>query len=134
MLSDRIDRGRLLALGSLVLVAADLVLAFAGGLPAVAVGVVLRGLHSGLTQGLLTTLVADTAPAELRGTAFRKFNLMIGIAKLLASATAGPLWDQVGADATFLAGAAFAIVALLGLLRLRERFGITKTPRTANAR
>ena len=129
VLSDRMDRGRLLALGLLVLVAADLVLAFAGGLAAVAIGVVLWGLHMGLTQGLLATLVADTAPAELRGTAFGMFNLVGGMAMLLASVLAGALWDLVGAGTTFLAGAGFAVVALLGLLRLRGRFGIASTRR-----
>lgn len=127
VLSDRMDRGRLLALGLAVLVAADLVLAFAGGLVAVTVGVVLWGLHMGLTQGLLSTLVADTAPAELRGTAFGMFNLVCGAAMLLASVIAGALWDVIGAEATFLAGAGFAVVALLGLRRLRGRFGIAKT-------
>lgn len=128
VLSDRMDRGRLLALGLMVLIAADLVLAFADGLAAVAAGVVLWGLHMGLTQGLLSTLVADTAPAELRGTAFGMFNLVSGVAMLLASVIAGALWDVIGAEATFLAGAGFAGVALLGLLRLRGRFGIATTP------
>jgi MFS family permease len=128
LLADRMDRGLLLVLGLVVLIAADLVLAFAGGLVAVAVGVVLWGLHMGLTQGLLATLVADTAPAALRGTAFGMFNLVSGVALLLASVIAGALWDLAGPEATFLAGAAFAAIALLGLLRLRDRFGIARTP------
>lgn len=128
VLADRMDRGHLLALGVVVLIVADLVLAFAGGLPAVAIGVVLWGLHMGLTQGLLSTLVADTAPPALRGTAFGMFNLVGGVAMLLASVIAGALWDVIGAGATFLAGAAFATIALLGLLRLRGRFGIATTP------
>jgi MFS family permease len=128
VLSDRMDRGRLLALGLVVLIAADFVLAFAGEVAAVAVGIVLWGLHMGLTPGLLATLVADTAPAVLRGTAFGMFNLVSGVAMLLASVIAGALWDLIGAEATFLAGAGFAMVAALGLLRLRGRFGIAKTP------
>jgi MFS family permease len=123
MLSDRMDRRRLLALGLIVLIAADLALAFAGGLAAVALGVVLWGLHMGLTQGLLAALVADTAPAELRGTAFGVFHLVSGVATLLASVIAGALWDRAGPAATFLAGAGFAALALVGLpgLRLRPR-------------
>ncbi|PWS35985.1 MFS transporter [Falsiroseomonas bella] len=127
VLSDRMDRGRLLAVGLVVLIAADLVLAFAGGLAAVAVGVVLWGLHMGLTQGLLSTLVADTATAELRGTAFGMFNLVGGVAMLLASVIAGALWDVIGAEATFLAGAGFAVVALVSLLRLHGRLGAAAT-------
>ena len=81
-----------------------------------------------LTQGLLAKLVADTAPAELLGTGFGVFNLVSGIALLLASIIAGTLWSTFGAAATFLAGAVFAAVAAIGLLvATRDRL----TPRTA---
>jgi len=84
----------------------------------VLVGVALWGVHMAITQGLLATMVAATAPADLRGTAFGFFNLVSGLAMLLASALAGLLWDQLGASFTFYAGAAFCIIALvLGLIR-----------------
>jgi len=79
------------------------------------VGVSVWGLHMGMTQGLLAVMVADTAPADLRGTAYGFFNLVSGVALLIASLVAGLLWDRLGAPATFLAGAAFSAVAL-GLL------------------
>jgi MFS family permease len=69
----------------------------------------------GMTQGLLATMVADTAPADLRGTAFGFFNLVSGVALLLSSAIAGLLWDRLGASFTFYAGAGFSGLALLGL-------------------
>jgi MFS family permease len=69
-----------------------------------------------LTQGLLSKLVADTAPAELLGTAFGIFNLVSGGALLLASIIAGSLWSTIGPSATFLAGAGFASVAAIGLI------------------
>ena len=118
-LSDRMDRRRLLAWGLAVLVLADLVLARADGWVALGVGVALWGVHMGMTQGLLAALVADTAPADLRGTAFGVFNLVSGVALLLASALAGLLWHTVGAAATFGAGAVFAAAAGLALLRRR---------------
>ncbi len=121
VLADRCNRGTLLALGCAVLVAADLALALVDGLPGVALGVVLWGLHMGLTQGVLAALVADAAPAALRGTAFGIFNLVGGVALLAASVLAGGLWDAFGSRATFLAGALFAALALLGLLALRRR-------------
>lgn len=120
-LSDRVGRTRLLVAGLVVLVAADLALAFVPGLWGVAVGVVLWGLHMAFTQGLLATLVADTAPADLRGTAFGFFNLVTGVALLAASVVAGLLWDQLGSSATFLAGAGFALAALVGLVALQGR-------------
>ncbi|HPF74901.1 MAG TPA: MFS transporter, partial [Xanthomonadaceae bacterium] len=122
-LSDRINRKSLLAWGVLVLVAADLVLAMGNHWTTVLAGVALWGIHMGMTQGLLATLVADTAPADLRGTAFGVFNLVSGIALLLASAMAGLLWDQFGAAATFHAGAAFSVIALIGLLARRQGRG-----------
>lgn len=116
-LSDRMSHKTLLALGLIVLVAADLVLALDDHWTTVLAGVALWGVHMGMTQGLLATMVADTAPADLRGTAFGFFNLISGIAMLIASAVAGLLWDKFGAPSTFYAGAAFSALALLGLLR-----------------
>ena len=115
MLSDRMSHKTLLAIGLVVLIAADLVLAHSDHWGIVIAGVVLWGVHMGITQGLLATMVADTAPADLRGTAYGFFNLMSGIAMLIASGIAGLLWDQLGASFTFYAGAAFCVIALAGL-------------------
>jgi MFS family permease len=104
-----------LAVGLLLLFGADLALAAPYGGLAAALGVALWGLHMGLTQGLLATLVADVAAPELRGTAFGLFNLVGGVATLLASLLAGALWDSYGAAATFLASAGFALLALAAL-------------------
>jgi len=111
-LSDRMSHGALLALGIVVLIAADLVLAHSTGWIWIATGIGLWGLHMGITQGLLSTMVADTAPVDLRGTAFGFFNLVSGLATLLASVLAGLLWDRLGASFTFMAGAAFSAIAL----------------------
>lgn len=120
VLSDRANRITVLIAGIGLLVAADLVLAFAPGLVGVAAGVALWGLHMGFTQGLLATLVADTAPPELRGTAFGMFNLLSGAALLGASMIAGALWDVTGPRGTFLASATLALIALAGLVVFRQ--------------
>jgi MFS family permease len=119
-LSDRMRHDRLLALGLAVLIAADLVLAYSNHWSWVWAGITLWGLHLGITQGLLATMVADTAPADLRGTAYGFFNLVSGVAMLFASVLAGFLWDAFGADRTFIAGAAFSALALAAIL-LRSR-------------
>ena len=118
-LSDRIGRRGLLIAGFAVLAAAHLVLAFAASLLMVMAGVILWGLHMGLTQGLLAAEVADAAPKDLRGTAFGAFNLVSGAALLLANGLAGMLWAGSGGTATFLAGAAAAVVGLGLLIRRR---------------
>jgi len=111
-LADAVSHGRLLRVGLTALIAADCVLAWGESWQALAPGIALWGLHLGITQGLLATMVANTAPPELRGTAFGFFNLLCGLALLVASALAGLLWDQLGASAPFYGG------ALLGLLAL----------------
>lgn len=116
--ADRVSRRALLALGLGALVAADLVLAAATTLAAAFAGVALWGVHMGLTEGLLATLVAAAAPPDLRGTAFGVFNLVTGVVLLPASVVAGVLWSRFGPAATFLAGAGFALVALAGLVGL----------------
>lgn len=114
--ADRGYRNHLLLWGLVALIAADLVIAAFASLAALFAGVVLWGAHMGLTQGLLSALVADTAPAPLRGTAFGVFHLVSGVALLGASVLAGWLWSEYGAAATFDAGAAFAAAALAGLV------------------
>ena len=120
-LSDRVSRVAVLGAGLILLIAADLTLAFAPGIEGLIVGVVLWGLHMGFTQGIFAALIADCAPAELRGTAFGMFNLLTGLALLLASVIAGALWDTIGFQATFLMGGGFAVLTLLGLWVIKAR-------------
>ncbi|GAB3666233.1 MFS transporter [Ramlibacter alkalitolerans] len=122
-LADTVSHRKLLAIGLAVLIAADLALAAADRGVLLWAGIALWGLHMALTQGLLATMVADTAPAQLRGTAFGVFNLASGIALLLASGLAGWLWDRFGAPATFAAGALLCVLAL----------GLMASPRLARS-
>jgi MFS family permease len=120
-LSDTMDHRKLLALGLVVLIVSDVLLGLATAWPLVLAGVALWGVHMGMTQGLLATMVAEVAPAELRGTAFGVFNLVSGLAMLVSSMLAGALWDIWGPAATFFAGAGFCALTLLGLASLRVR-------------
>ena len=116
-LSDRMNHRRLLAIGLFVLVVADLILGLGTHWSTLLAGVGLWGIHMGITQGLLATMVAENAPQDLRGTAFGLFNLVTGLAMLIASGLAGYFWDQWGSSSTFYLGAAFSSLALLGLLK-----------------
>jgi MFS family permease len=118
-LADKVSHRTLLLLGILPLIVADVLLAHGAQLEWVGVGLVFWGLHMAATQGLLAAMVADTAPPALRGTAFGIFNLASGLVMLVASTLAGLLWDQLGAAATFYAGAIFSGAALV-LLVLRK--------------
>jgi MFS family permease len=120
-LSDRVGRYRVIIAGFAILMLADLVLAIGDNVSAVILGVALWGLHMGLTQGLLAAMVADTAPPELRGTAFGMFNLVSGIALLAASIIAGAFWDMIGPGGTFFAGALFTALALVVMPLVHRR-------------
>ena len=124
-LSDRMSHTKLLALGLAVLIAADLALACSDSLALMFLGILLWGLHMGMTQGLLATMVADAAPANLRGTAFGVFSLFAGLTMLVASVFAGLLWDWLGATFTFYAGAVFCVFALAGIA-LEPRAGYSR--------
>lgn len=120
-LSDHLRRSHVLAMGLLLLIAADLLLGMASGVPLMLCGAALWGVHMGFSQGVLATLIADTSPSPLKGTAFGLFNLVSGICMLLASVLAGALWQGWGATITFYAGASFALLALL-LLEIRPLY------------
>lgn len=122
-LADTTSHAKLMVAGLVLLIAADIVLAHGTHWGIVLVGVALWGLHMGMTQGLLATMVAQAAPADLRGTAFGVFNLVSGVATLVSSVVAGFLWDRVGAAATFYAGAAFSAATIVLLVCLRTSFG-----------
>ncbi|HAT8179459.1 TPA: MFS transporter [Legionella pneumophila] len=114
-LADKMNHDKLLIIGLFILIAADLILAFSHSLLFIYIGSCLWGLHMGATQGLLAAMVARTAPNDLRGTAFGFFNLICGIATLIASLLAGLLWDSFGSVFTFSIGALFCILCLLGI-------------------
>lgn len=116
-LSDGMSHTRLLQWGLVVLIAADIVLALSTHWTGIIVGVALWGMHMGMTQGLLAAMVAKTAPADLRGTAFGLFSLVSGVGLLMASVGAGAIWELWGAEYTFYAG---AVICLLTLLYLRK--------------
>jgi MFS family permease len=121
LLSDRMDRRSLLAIGIAALAGADVVLAALPTTVGALFGTALWGLHMGFSQGLLATLVTDVAPERLRGTAFGVFNLIAGAMILLASVLAGALWESFGAGAAFATGGVLAVVGLIGLLLIRSR-------------
>ena len=118
-LQDHFGARPLLVAGLGTLIAADLLLAFGSGLVAIFLAIGLWGLHLGLTQGVLSALVAHAAPAEVRGTAFGVFGLTVGVSTLIASLIAGLLWEVVSPEATFLAGAGFAAIAMVAFLAVR---------------
>lgn len=118
LLADRMSRRGLLALGMIALAIADIALACVMSPTGVYIGVAVWGLHMGLTQGLLSAMVADATPADYRGTGFGVFSLISGLALLVASTVAGFMWDRLGSHLTFETGAALSLVTLLAVALL----------------
>ena len=127
-LADSMSHSRLLVCSLLLLIAADAVLAMGNHWGWIWGGVTLWGLHLGMSQGLLATMVADVAPADLRGTAYGFFNLLSGIAMLVASGLAGLLWDTLGAESTFIAGAAFCVLTLAAVAIRGRGAAVSRLP------
>ncbi len=76
-----------------------------------------------LTEGAERALVADLAPAHLRGKAFGAFHASVGLTALPASVLFGVLWKVLGPRAAFLIGACVAVAAAAALLVFRARDG-----------
>ncbi len=113
VLADRIDRHRQLMLGAGVLIFADVVLAAAAAPWVVMIGAGFWGLQFAVTQGLLAAAIADSAPAELRGTAFGIFDFAVGAASFMASTAAGALWVTLGPEWTFAVSAIIGLIAIV---------------------
>ena len=125
-LSDNVSRFGLFAIGMVMLIVADLLLAYSGHWTVLLFALVFWGLHMGFTQGILATMVADSADENLRGTAFGIFNLICGLCLLIASTLAGVLWHYFGASATFIAGAIFCGLSLVLLFGFKNRKNIVQ--------
>jgi MFS family permease len=110
VLADRWGSKGLFLVGTLILIIADIVLAWSETSTGVLLGIALWGLHMGLTQGLIGKLVSDSAPSQLRGTCFGYFSLISGVATLFTNVVAGWLWDSGGAALAFYWSAAFAVL------------------------
>ena len=122
-LADTFSRPKLLIIGLLALFTSDLLLAFSLNRIWFFVGIAVWGLHLGLTQGVLAAMVADSSPEHLRGSAFGFFNLISGVALLIASVLAGWIWDRFGAPWTFGVGAGFCVLVLI-LLGARSSMSV----------
>lgn len=117
VMSDRLGRWRIIALGWAIYAAVYVALAMlpksqAWGLwPLMAI----YGVYMALTDGVGKALIADHAPKEARGAAMGMFYALTGLTTLGASLLAGAIWDQAGPQAALLTSAGFAVVALVGL-------------------
>jgi MFS family permease len=81
------------------------------------------GIYFGLTEGVEKALIADLAPAHLRGSAFGLYHLAVGLGAFPASLLFGLVWQRFGAAPAFGLGAGLALLSsvLLILLYVQKR-------------
>lgn len=111
--ADRFSRAQMLIFGLMFMIGAQGIMAYAHSIAGVMLGIILVGLHMGITQGLLKALIAQLTPPKLRGTAFSLFFMISGFAIFLGNTIAGNLSQSHGLYATYLGGASFTMVSAL---------------------
>ncbi len=116
ILSDKLGRKTLIAMGWTVYALIYLGFGFASAAWQVVALFVAYGLYYGVVEGMARAYVADLVPADGRGTAYGLFHGAVGISVLPASVIAGVLWQTISPSAPFFFGAAMAVLALVGLL------------------
>jgi MFS family permease len=128
ILADRLGRVRAILAGWVVYALAYAGFAFAARPEHVWGVFAFYALFYALTEGAERALVADLAPAALRGRAFGAFHASVGLAALPASVLFGVLWKSFGPAAAFLTGAALAVLAAAALLVFAARGGAGRMP------
>jgi MFS family permease len=121
MLSDRLGRKRIIVTGWVVYALVYAGFAFASRQWHVWALFATYGIYFGLTEGVEKALVADIAPAHLRGSAFGLYHLTVGIGAFPASLVFGLMWERLGAAAAFGMGAGLALLSSVMLATLREK-------------
>ena len=119
-LADKLNPMKLLALGMVLLVLANLLFAYAANYRILAAGIVLFGMHLGATQGIFSTIISEIVPSEVRATAFGIFNFFSGLALLASGLVAGSLWEYMGAQYCFGGGVVFALITLCLIPRFKQ--------------
>lgn len=114
-LSDSMDRRIPLAMAFIFSIVADVFFALTHSLWVGLLGVALWGLQLGISQSLLLTKVADTAPQEVRGTSFGVYYLIVGFCLFTTNFISGKLSDAFGLRSVFVMSGVLAFLALMAL-------------------
>lgn len=118
ILSDRLGRRRVIALGWFIYALVYLGFALASSIWQAWLLFACYGLYYGVVEGVARAFVADLVTEERRGTAYGLYHGVVSLALLPASLIAGWLWDAVSPAAPFYLGAGLAFVAMLGIMTL----------------
>jgi MFS family permease len=130
IVSDRMGRRLVIGTGWLVYALVYAGFAVSSSIGALVAWFMVYGIYYGLSEGTEKALIADLAPAALRGTAFGIYNAALGVGSLLASVVFGFVWKLVSPAAAFGLGAALALLAtvLLTVTRVTPPSAVGRQP------
>lgn len=115
-IADRHNRKKILLCGIFVLMLTNFTMVSSNSVMAVTACFFMAGIHMGMTQGLMSTLIAENTTQRLRGTAFSIYYFTTGVAVFIANPLAGFLNDAYqSSKAPFFGGLIFTSLAFLRL-------------------
>jgi MFS family permease len=118
--SDRFSRSAIAAAGYFVFAIVYFVFALAPSQLAIWLSMSFYGLFYALTNPVLTALVIEMVPGDVRGRALGIYYFVTSVTTLLASVITGGLWKAYGAATPFYLSAGIAAVSALALLAHRS--------------
>lgn len=120
VLSDKLGRNIILALGSFVYFLMSIVWIFANSMFLIIIAFGLLGLFMGLTEGQQRAFTVDIVHADTRGTALGVYHAVVGFMVLPANIIAGFLYNYLGSSYMFGFAAVASLLSLIFLLMMKE--------------
>ncbi|MDD5372849.1 MAG: MFS transporter [Sulfurimonas sp.] len=95
-----------------------------GGILGAWIGFGIYGFFAGGFNALAKAVISDTAPTELKATAYGVYYTAVGVSTFISLVLSGWLWDRYGAGVPFFIASLFAITLALLLFLFRKKFGL----------
>jgi MFS family permease len=120
VLSDRVGKRRLIAVGFAVASLASLTFALAGSLSLLLLAFVLYGLYIAIEDTVPRAYMADLAGSHEKGTVIGAYHTVFGLFVFPASVIAGYLWQVSSLRSSFLYATAMNLLAFVMMFLLPE--------------
>lgn len=88
-------------------------------------GFAVYGFFAGGFNSLAKAIISDTAPFDLKATAYGVYYTLVGIATLISLSVAGWIWDNYGSTLLFNIASTSAVVLSLALFMTRKKLSYT---------
>lgn len=129
-LSDRYGHYRMLMIGIIMLLIANLLFSLTSRPLTLFLGVICIGIHFGITRGAIRARISQYIPSHLKGTAYAIFSFFTGFSVFAANFIAGKMSELYGPSGPFLSGSILAGIAFFFLLQTTNHFARRKKTST----